>query len=144
MDTHSKNKSTQRVSCTFDVHEYFHIKRNTPFCDIKKSFALQIQHTHIHILSPLSLSLSLSPLPYWTGQLDGLQGMVERLYKEGGFEAGSEGSKRRRLTDCKWKRVPDGASYCGYYHCCPVLWINEYVYHVHKLLLLTCLQLKQH
>ena len=51
---------------------------------------------------------TLSPLPHWTGQLDGLLGTMERLYKEVGFEVCFQGSKRRRLTDCRRKRVPDG------------------------------------
>ena len=34
--------------------------------------------------------------------------MIEILYKVVGFDVCFEGSWRRRLTDYRWKRVPDG------------------------------------
>ena len=70
----------------------------------EKKFPLSSdKSTHIHTLH---LS-SHSPLPHLTGQLDGLLGMMERLYKDVGFEVCFEGSERSRLADSRWKRVPD-------------------------------------
>lgn len=78
----------QIVSCTPNIHLYFHINRQIHY-DIKggKRRFLRFKHTRSLI------SLFLSPLPFRTGQLDGLLGTMERLYKEVGFEVYYEGSK---------------------------------------------------
>ena len=81
------------------MHPYFHINRQLHHSVTSKKnvLSLQIQaHMHMRIL------------PHWTGQPDGLLGMMERLYKEMGFEARFEGNRRRRLKECRRKRVPDG------------------------------------
>ena len=136
MNTHSKNEiyRTQIVSCTPGIHPYLLIMRETHYSATSKKgevSSLQIPtYTHAQTLSTLSLSsdtnihtrtnsllshslslslsLSLSrPLPHWTGQLDGLLGMMKWLCKAVGFEVCFEGSKRRQLTDCRGKWAPN-------------------------------------
>ena len=76
----------------FHFHSYFYINTCMRYNmeTKRKKFPLSSDtSTHIHTLS----FLSLSPLPHWTGQLDGLFGMMERLHKEVDFEICFEGSK---------------------------------------------------
>ena len=67
----------------------------------EKKIFFRYKHKHTHTLS------ALSPVPHWTGQPGGLLGIMERLYEEVGFEVCFEGSKEKRLTDCRLKGVSD-------------------------------------
>ena len=110
--------STQILSCTSNIHPYVHICRQIRYSvplRKKVSSLFRYKHTHAHTLCPLPPP-PCPPTPtttthtHWTGQLDGLLGTMERLYKKVGFEVSFKGSKGRRLMDCKWKRVPDSRS----------------------------------
>ena len=88
------------------LSDWFNVNKKTHTI---KQFPLPSEKcTHTVSLFLLSLpSPFFTQFPHWTRQPDGLAGMMKWFYKEVGFEVCFEDSKRRRLTDYKWKWVSE-------------------------------------